>query len=166
MNIMDFKQMFDAEALPIVLNLFIEACVTDEVLALGNETNKSVQLEIKTPNGMTKCETMNNKVMQGDVLSPLVSSNMVDINISKPAIETGIIYMYKNQVVILPLLMQDDSLAVSACGFKTRKITDTCTNLMCLQFGQDKCIKMHVEKNQSEFKCVDDAVDTWVEQIN
>ena len=49
---------------------------------------------------------MNNKVMHGDVLSPLVSSNMVDKNISKPAIETGNIYMYKNKVVIPPLHLQ------------------------------------------------------------
>ena len=39
-NIMDFKQMFDAEALPIVLNAYFEAGVTDDMLALVNEANK------------------------------------------------------------------------------------------------------------------------------
>ena len=42
-NIMDFKQMFDAEVLPIVLNAFFEAGVTDDMLALVNEANESVQ---------------------------------------------------------------------------------------------------------------------------
>ena len=80
-NIMDFKQMFDTGDLSFVLNAFFEAGVTDDMLALVNEANKSVPFAVKTYNGMTKCETMNNKVMQGDMLSPLVSSIMADINI-------------------------------------------------------------------------------------
>ena len=47
---------------------------------------------------------------------------MLDKNISKPAIETGNIYMYKNKVVNPPLRIQDDSLAVSACSFKKEKL--------------------------------------------
>ena len=37
--------------------------------------------------------------MQGDVLSPLVSSNMVDKHIGKKALETGNVYLYKNKVI-------------------------------------------------------------------
>ena len=51
--------------------------------------------------------------MQGDVISPLVSSNMVDENISKMAVATQKFYMYKYRVPIPPLLMQDDTLAIS-----------------------------------------------------
>ena len=48
--------------------------------------------------------------MQGDVLGPLLSSNMVDQHIGKVALETEHIYMYKNTVIIPPLTMQDDTL--------------------------------------------------------
>ena len=53
--------------------------------------------------------------MQGDVLSPLVSSNMVDKHIGKEALKTGQTYLYKNKVVIPPLAMQDDTLGISQC---------------------------------------------------
>ena len=43
--------------------------------------------------------------MPGDVISPLVSSNMVVKNIGKVALQTGNIYMYKNKVPIPPLVM-------------------------------------------------------------
>ena len=87
--------------------------------------------------------------MQGDVLSPLISSNMVDNNIGKLAVATSNIYLYKNKVAIPSLQMQDDTLTVSRCRFKTTKITsfiNTQTNIMGLQFGKDKCIKMHIGK--------------------
>ena len=60
--------------------------------------------------------------MQGDVLGPLVSNNMVDKHIGKRAFETGQIYMYKNKLKVPPLAMQDDLLGMSECGFKTRQI--------------------------------------------
>ena len=94
-NIMDFKQMFDAEELPIVLNAFYESGITNDLFALANEANSNVTFAVKTPSGITETRNIRNKIMQGDVLSPLVSSNMVDRNISKIAIITKNTYMYK-----------------------------------------------------------------------
>ena len=74
--------------------------------------------------------------MQGDVLGPLVSSNMVDKNIGKVAIETGLFYKYKDIVPIPPLAMVDDTLGISACGFQTNKMAEFLnvrTNIMNLQ---------------------------------
>ena len=82
---MDFKQMFDAEELPTVLNAFYESGVKNDMLALVNEANKSVKFLVKTPNGMTETSSMHNKSMQGD------------------AIRTENIYMFKNKVAIPPL---------------------------------------------------------------
>ena len=87
--------------------------------------------------------------MQGDVLSPLVSSVMVDQNIGKQALKTGNSYMYKGIVETPPLAMQDDTLGISDCGIKSKDMNEflnTRTNLMSLQFGNDKCVKMHVGK--------------------
>ena len=65
--------------------------------------------------------------MQGDVLSPLVSSNMVDKNIGKMAVITKNTYMYKHIVEIPPLTMQEDTLGISNCGIKSlnKKLTSS-----------------------------------------
>ena len=168
LNIMDFKQMFDAEELTNVLNSFYEAGVRDDMFAIVNEANKSVKFAVKTPTGMTDTRTINNKIMKGDVLSPLISSNMVDKNIVDPAISSRNVYMYKNMVEIPPLVMQDDTLSVSECGFKTTKINsliNTRTKIMGLQFGIDKCVKMHIGKNENLGICAECKVDVWKDDI-
>ena len=76
--------------------------------------------------------------------------------------------MYKNKVEIPPLLMQDDTLAVSKCGYQTTKINsflNTRTNVMGLQFGKDKCIKMHIGKRHNQDICVECNVDAWTDVV-
>ena len=92
------------------------------MLALLNEANENVTFAVKTPSGLTETKSISNKVMQGDVMAPLLSSNFVDMNIVKPAIKTGNVFMYKDNVPIPPLIMQDDTLTVSACGINTHKL--------------------------------------------
>ena len=106
--------------------------------------------------------------MQGDVLSPLISSNMVDKYVGKRAFKTGNIYIYKNSVEIPPLAMQDDTLGISECGIKTTSMTsflNTQTNLMHLQFGNKKCVKMHIGNTQNIDIYSDLAVDAWSEEL-
>ena len=88
--------MFHSEEVPICLNSLYNAGVEDDLFALICEANSSATFAIKTPTGITKSSHIYNKIMQGDVLSPLVSSNMVDQHIGKKAIETGNTYLYKN----------------------------------------------------------------------
>ena len=167
LNIMDFKQMFDAEELPQVLNAMYESGVKNDMLALLNEANKTVKFAVKTPSGITEQRTIINKVMQGDVMAPIMSSNFVDTNIVKPAERTGNVYMYKNKVPIPPLVMQDDTLTVSLCGKKTKEMNNllnTCTSSMGLQFGSDKCVKMHVGKSHI-YNCENGEVDSWEETL-
>ena len=78
LNIMDYKQMFDSEEVPLRLNALYDSGLQNDIFALICEANKTVIFAIKTPNCLTKKATIYNKIMQGDVLSPLVSSNMVD----------------------------------------------------------------------------------------
>ena len=85
--------------------------------------------------------------MQGDVLSPLVSSNMVDQH--KKALETGNMCLYKNKVIIPFLGMVDNTIRISKCGVKTVSMNaffNNRTNLMNLQFGSEKCVRMHIGK--------------------
>ena len=168
LNIMDFKQMFDAEDIQTVMNSFYEAGVQDDLFSVIYEANKSVRFAVKTPTGMTDIRTIQNKVMQGDVLSPPMSSNMVDQNIGKSALSTKNTYMYKKKVEIPPLMMQDDTIAVSVCGIETLKMnnfinTRTKTNVMGLQFGRDKCVQMHIGKRHNIYICQSCSVSAWTE---
>ena len=64
--------------------------------------------------------------------------------------------------------MQDDTLTVSTCGYKTQKITtllNTCANTMGLQFGSEKCVRMHVGKVQNTDLCCKGEVDSWKEEL-
>ena len=167
-NIMDFKQMFDTEELPGVLNAFYDSGVKNDILGLLNEANKDVNFAVKTTHGKTESRCITNKVMQGDVMASLMSSNFVDSNIVKTALRTENVYLYKNKVSIPPLIMQDDTLTVSTCGYKTQKITtllNTCTSTMGLQFASSKCVRMHVGKTQNENLCCIGQVDSWKEEL-
>ena len=77
---------------------------------------------------------------------------MVYVNICKKAIVTGNVYLYEGKVTIPPLATQDDTLGISTCGPKSRQMNEFLneqTNRMQLQFGSDKCVKMHVGKKHN-----------------
>ena len=84
--------MFDAEDVFVALNSLYDAGVQDDIFALIHESNRENVIFVKTPNGKTGRGSIRNKIMQGDVLGPLVSSNMVDKNIGKKALETGVFF--------------------------------------------------------------------------
>ena len=79
LNLMDYQQMFDAEEIQVCLNSLYKAGIQNDILALIYEANHEHVIALKTPNGVTQTGTLNNKVMQGDVLGPLISSNMVKL---------------------------------------------------------------------------------------
>ena len=86
--------MFDSEEVKICLNALYEAGVQDYLFAMIYEANKNNVISVKTPSGTTERGSISNKIMQGDVLGPLLSSNMVDRYIGKEAIKTGNVYLY------------------------------------------------------------------------
>jgi hypothetical protein len=74
--------------------------------------------------------------------------------------------MYKGEVEIPPLGMVDDLLCISECGYKTTMMNSYMkvkTNSKKLQFGVEKCKKIHVGKNYDSFKCRSLSVDFWKE---
>ena len=93
---MDFKQMFDSEELSTCLNALYEAEIQDDMLAFIYEANKTTFLAVKTPNGITEKTTVINKILQGDVLAPLLSRNMVDKHIGLQAMYSNNMYLNKN----------------------------------------------------------------------
>ena len=168
LNIMDYKQMFDAKEVPICLNALYDSGVKNDIFAFICEANKTATFVVKTPSGNTETQVIYNKIMQGDVLAPLVSSNMVDRHIGRKAFETRNTYFYKNKVDNPPLAMQDDTLGISECGFKTKAMKEFLnywTNLINLQYGSKKCVKMHVGRTHEEDICSDLSVDEWKENV-
>ena len=74
------------------------------------------------------------------------------------------LYRYKGEVDVPPLAMVDDLLIVTECGYKSamsNSFINCKTNMKKLQFGIDKCHKMHVGKKRIEEICPDLFVDSW-----
>ena len=75
---------------------------------------------------------------------------------------SGHLYKYKGVVEIPPLTMVDDTIIASECGPNSAMATshhNSQTNLKKLQFGEDKCIKMHV--GSKTMICPQNVIDTW-----
>ena len=141
--VLDYKQMFDSECLYECMNDLYEAGVQDDILSLIYESNRKSFVAVQTPHGLSERESFENLVMQGDVLSPLISSLQVD-TIGKECLEDNKhLYHFKNVVPIPPLGMVDDLLTISERGYKTKLLNEFInfkTGTKKLQFGTSKCI--------------------------
>ena len=108
--------MFESEEVPICFNTLYTVGVQNDIFALICEANKTATFAIKTPNGLTEKTTIRNKVMQGDALNPLLSSNIVDKHVGRMSSEISNIYVYKNTGEIPPLAIQENTLSISDSG--------------------------------------------------
>ena len=148
------------------LNDFYEGGLQNEKLALLYNINKNVKVAVKTPIGKTDRGSIHNVIIQGDVFGPLLCSKQVD-SFGKECLEKSkYTYMYKGAVEIPPLGMVDDLLCISECGYKTTMLNSFIrfkTNEKKLQFGINKCRKMHIGRNCQDFKCRTLSVDSWEE---
>ena len=101
--------------------------------------------------------------MQGDVLAPLLSSVKVD-TFGKECVVEKKLYMFQDTVLIVLLGMADDWLTISSCGYETNSLNQfiNCkTGCKRLQFGWDKCVKMHIGKTNSDILSKDVSVGKW-----
>ena len=166
--VLDYKQMFDSECLFECMNDIYEAGVKDDIFSLIYESNRQSFVAVQTPHGLSKRELFEDLVMQGDVLSPLISSLQVD-KIGKDCLENKKhLYYFKDVVPIPPLEMMDDLLTISECGYKTKLLNEFInfkTGTKRLQFGASKCIKMHIGKEKSEILCKDLFVGEWKDEV-
>ena len=162
--ILDYKQMFDSECLYECLNDVYEAGVIDDKFVLLYEANRENLVAVQTPNGISRRELIQEVVMHGDVLAPLISSLQVD-TMGKECLEDGKhLYYYKNTVPIPPLGLVDDLFTISECGYKTtmmNQFINSKTAMKKLQFGTTKCFKLHVGKTCNKTLCKDLYVDGW-----
>ena len=138
----------------------------DNKLNILHSVNSSVDIVVKTPVGKSSQETIQNVVIQGDVLAPMLCSKTIDMFGKECLEENKYTYQYKGEVEIPPLSMVDDIICVSVCGFQSVMVNafiNCKTRTKKLQFGAPKCKKMHIGKKHEEFKCHAMFVDNWKE---
>ena len=167
-QIFDYRQCFDSLWLEECLNDLYDSGVKNDNLALLYNVNKHVKVAVKTPVGKTTRKSIFSAITQGDVFSPILCSNLVD-TIGKECLQEGkYTYSYRGEVDIPPLSMMDDLLCVSECGHKSYMINayiNHKTSSKKLQFGTDKCKKMHVGKIKEDYKCRKLVIDQWTEEL-
>jgi len=113
---------------------------------------------------MTERRSISESVMQGDVFGPILCSVQVDKFGKECMEEHKYTYLYKGEVKIPPLSMVDDLVCISECGLKTAMVNsyiNVKTATKNLQFGTDKCNKMHIGRTRQDFKCQNLFVDGW-----
>ena len=110
LQICDFQQTFDGMNLQEAMLDLYDSGVKDNHLTLIHESNKDIQIKVKTPNGLTVEHTLKENVLQGDTLSSIIASNHVD-TIGKKLLEENPDYLfkYKDEVPIGVLAMVDDT---------------------------------------------------------
>ena len=119
-------------------------------------------MKVKTPFGLTKSETIERIIMQGETFGPLCCSVQVDSFGKECLVKNKLLYQYKGAVGVPPLAMVDDMVCISKCGIQSVSMNafiNAKTNLKKLQFGVSKCHKMHIGVKKSY--CPDLKVDNW-----
>ena len=124
------------------------------------------KVAIKTPVGLTERVSVLKTVAQGDVNSTVKCTVTVnDISEKHEENLEGHIYKYKSSIPIPPLGMVDDIANISLCGLDSVLATshlNAQTNNKNLQFGESKCVQMHVGDKSAT--CPDNFIDTWTLQ--
>ena len=149
--------------------MWMEECINDLFdygvngtnLALIYEANKTNKVAVMTPNGVTERTKVEKIVMQGEVFGPLECSVSVDTFGKECLAKRKHLYSYKG-VDVPPLAMIDDLAWITNCGVETVKANgyiNAKTNLKKLQFGPEKCHKIHVGKKKPY--CPELSIDSW-----
>ena len=161
-EILDYRQCFDGMWLEEVTNDLYEAGIKNRNLALIYEANKTNQVAVQTPHGLTEKIQIGRIVMHGETLAPLECSVQVDTFGKECLEENKLLYSYRGKVGIPPLALIDDVASITTSGVESLKMNsflNAKTNLKRLQYGEDKCHKLHVgRKNET---CPELFIDTW-----
>ena len=137
--------------------------VINDQLHLIHECDSLSKISVKTPVGLTKREDVEKIVAKREVKSPLKCTVKVD-SISEAQVQNlaNNLYRYKDRVAIPPLGMIDDQICVANCELNSDLATahlNAQTNIKKLQFGANKCHKLHIGRKCSI--CPENSLDTW-----
>ena len=164
LQIFDYKQCFDSLWIEECMNDLYAGGLRDDKFAMLHNVNKSAQVAIKIPVGKTPRGVIRDSIIQGDVLGPMFCGKTLD-GIGKECLEYNkYLYEYKGMVRIPPLIMLDDLITISECGLNTAMVNSYVrfqTLSKKLQFGNNKCKKIHIGKKLEKHKCQDLFLEKW-----
>ena len=102
--VLDYRQCFDTVSVDVASNDLYNTGVINEQLNLIYECDSLSKIAVKTPVGLTKRVDVEKIVAQGEVMSPLKCTVMVD-SISDAHVQNlaDNLYRYKDRVAIPPL---------------------------------------------------------------
>ena len=167
LQIYDYKQCFDSLWLEECMNDVYSGGIQDDKFAVLYNINTHVNVAVKTPVGKTDRRGILNSIIQGDVFGPMFCSKQID-EIGKESLEySKYTYIYKGEVAIPPLIMLDDLVCIAECGPKSAMANSYIsfkTNSKKLQFGAEKCRKLHIGKSCEKYKCLPLYVESWDEK--
>ena len=165
LQIYDYSQMFDSIDLQQALSDLYDVGVNDDTLALLHEANKTIEMAVKTPSGLTDRQTIKNCVLQGDTFGSIMASVQVD-SIGKECVTEGYTYLYKDELPVGFLGLVDDVIGITEAGIEAQKLNafiNIKTAEKALQFGPTKCKSMLVGKNTKNVINSKLMVDKWTE---
>ena len=158
LQIYDLVQAFDSLWLKDCMNDLFDILpveMQDKRLALVYELNKSNQVSVKTPVGLSEQFSCDEIVLQGGGWGPIQCSVSIDKLGRICTKNQQHMYHYKNKVSVVPLAMIDDLLAIAPCGLESVAV-NTFINVhiemkkltfhMTDKNNKSKCHKIHVGK--------------------
>ena len=102
LQVYDVEKCFDALCLHECINDVFEAGLQNDKLPLLFLENSNAQIAVKTPNGISRRETISNIIMQGSVWGSLLCTTTMD-KLGQLFYENeDLVYMYKGQSLFLP----------------------------------------------------------------
>ena len=152
LSLYDIAKCFDSQWYSETMNDLWDVGLRDDKFAIISELNSKCNIAIRTPVGLTERFEMTNIEMQGTVMGPLKCSVQLD-TLGRECYERQEgLYLYNGCVSVPPLQMIDDLASFSTCSPQTI-ITNAIINgkieAKKLEFGQDKCINIHIGDKQS-----------------
>ena len=111
------------------------------------------KIAIKTPNGTTNRENIQNIIMQGTVFGSLICTAVMDKLAQIFYENQDLVYKYKDKVDVPVLEMVDDVLCVTKCSNKTIAANATINSFMelnKLKLSAEKCSKIHIGKKNNQ----------------
>ena len=117
----DYSQMFDSINLQEAISDIYDTGVDDDNLQLLYNANQEINMAVKTANGLSDRQVVNDIVLQGDTFGSILASVQVD-KIGQHCMEAGYFYLYKNILPVGFLGLVDDIVGITEAGHKAHQL--------------------------------------------
>ena len=107
------------------------------LIQLLYNANQEINMAVKTANGLSDRQVVNDIVLQGDTFGSILASVQVD-KIGQDCMEAGYFYLYKNVLQVGFLGLVDDIVGITEAGHKAHQLNavmNVRTAEKTLQFG-------------------------------